>query len=108
ALEDRLKDGSETGDSMKKRLAPFIDAINQIEGLKATVVQDGAGRDIYRASVKVLERSAKDVIAALKEENPAIYTREYQANNGIIEFDIRAVNEQELEKIVCRLQKIME
>ncbi|MDT2597954.1 SelA-like pyridoxal phosphate-dependent enzyme, partial [Enterococcus dongliensis] len=40
--------------------------------------------------------------------NPAIYTREYQANNGIIEFDIRAVNEQELEKIVCRLQKIME
>ncbi len=107
ALEDRLANGSETGDSMKKRLAPFIEAINQIDGLKATVVQDGAGRDIYRASVKVLERSAKEVIAELKAEDPAIYTREYQANNGIIEFDIRAVNEEEMNKIVTRLKAIM-
>ncbi|MDT2643781.1 SelA-like pyridoxal phosphate-dependent enzyme, partial [Enterococcus dongliensis] len=39
--------------------------------------------------------------------NPAIYTREYQANNGIIEFDIRAVNEEEMNKIVTRLKAIM-
>lgn len=107
AVEDRLKYGSETGDSMKSRLAPFIEAMNQIDGLKATVVQDGAGRDIYRASVKVLDQSAKAVIAALKAEAPAIYTREYQANNGIIEFDIRAVNENEMEKIILRLREIM-
>lgn len=107
AVEDRLKHGSETGDSMKTRLAPFIEAMNQIDGLKATVVQDGAGRDIYRASVKVLDQSAKAVIAALKAEDPAIYTREYQANNGIIEFDIRAVNESEMEKIILRLREIM-
>ena len=47
------------------------------------------------------------MINALKVENPAIYTREYQANNGIIEFDIRAVNEEELGKIVTRLNEIM-
>jgi L-seryl-tRNA(Ser) seleniumtransferase len=47
------------------------------------------------------------VINALKAEKPAIYTREYQANNGIIEFDIRAVNEEELRKIVTRLNEIM-
>ncbi|WP_379945951.1 DgaE family pyridoxal phosphate-dependent ammonia lyase [Enterococcus devriesei] len=107
ALADRLENGSESGESMKQRLAPFISALNQISGLKATIVQDGAGRDIYRASVKLQERSAKEVIAALKTADPAIYTREYQANNGIIEFDIRAVDASELEKIITRLKEIM-
>jgi L-seryl-tRNA(Ser) seleniumtransferase len=37
-----------------------------------------------------------------------VYTREYQANNGIIEFDIRSVNTEEMKKIVTRLQQIME
>ncbi|WP_315305328.1 DgaE family pyridoxal phosphate-dependent ammonia lyase [Enterococcus devriesei] len=107
ALADRLENGSESGESMKQRLAPFISALNQISGLKATIVQDGAGRDIYRASVKLQEHSAKEVIAALKSADPAIYTREYQANNGIIEFDIRAVDASELEKIITRLKEIM-
>ncbi|MBU5360819.1 DgaE family pyridoxal phosphate-dependent ammonia lyase [Enterococcus raffinosus] len=107
ALEDRLQNGSESGESMKQRLLPFIEELNKIEGLEAKTVQDGAGRDIYRASVKVQNKSAKEVINALKAENPAIYTREYQANNGIIEFDIRAVNEEELGKIITRLNEIM-
>ena len=107
ALEDRLQNGSESGESMKQRLMPFIEELNKIEGLEAKTVQDGAGRDIYRASVKVQNKPATEVINALKVENPAIYTREYQANNGIIEFDIRAVNEEELGKIVTRLNEIM-
>lgn len=108
ALEDRLANGSETGESMKQRLVPFIDQLDQIESLEAKSVQDGAGRAIYRASVKVQNKSAFEVIEALKAEDPAIYTREYQANNGIIEFDIRAVNEAEMDKIVRRLREIME
>jgi L-seryl-tRNA(Ser) seleniumtransferase len=107
ALEDRLQNGSESGESMKQRLMPFIEELNKIEGLEAKTVQDGAGRDIYRASVKVQNKPATEVINALKAENPAIYTREYQANNGIIEFDIRAVNEEELGKIITRLNEIM-
>lgn len=107
ALEDRLQNGSESGESMKQRLLPFIEELNKIEGLEAKTVQDGAGRDIYRASVKVQNKPATEVINALKAEKPAIYTREYQANNGIIEFDIRAVNEEELGKIVTRLNEIM-
>jgi L-seryl-tRNA(Ser) seleniumtransferase len=107
ALEDRLQNGSESGESMKQRLMPFIEELNKIEGLEAKTVQDGAGRDIYRASVKVQNKPAIEVINALKAEKPAIYTREYQANNGIIEFDISAVNEEELIKIVTRLYEIM-
>jgi len=109
AIEDYLTNGSETGESMKNRLAPFIADLNQINHLNASIVQDGAGRDIYRASLKVSgPQSALEVIQALKNQNPAIYTREYQANNGIIEFDIRAVNSEEMAKITLRLKNIME
>lgn len=108
AIEDYLKNGSESGKSMIERLEPFVEAINQVDGLTAKIVQDGAGRDIYRASVKVNgAMTAKQVISKLKEETPAIYTREYQSNNGIIEFDIRSVSEEEMKRILLRLQEIM-
>lgn len=108
AVEDYLNKGSESGLAMKERLQPFIEQLNQIDRLEAKIVQDSAGREIYRASVKVSgDQSAKQVIKALKEKNPAIYTREYQANNGIIEFDIRSVNQQEMEKIIDRLKEIL-
>lgn len=109
AVADYLAQGSEDGEAMKARLAPFIDQVNAIDGLTATIVQDGAGREIYRASVTVSgKKTAKEVIAALKAQNPAVYTREYQANNGIIEFDIRSVNAEEMQKMANRLQEIME
>lgn len=109
AVEDYLAHGSESGEAMKQRLRPFITAVNQMDGLEAKIVQDSAGRDIFRGSVKVTgKKSAKEVIAELKKENPAIYTREYQANNGIIEFDVRSVNEQERDRISQRLKEIME
>lgn len=108
AVEDYLAHGSETGASMQERLQPFITKVNQLPHLEAKIVQDGAGRDIYRAAVKVSgPLSAKEVIAQLKAEDPAVYTREYQANNGIIEFDIRSVNASEMEKIATRLAAIM-
>ncbi|EPM7559752.1 DgaE family pyridoxal phosphate-dependent ammonia lyase [Enterococcus faecium] len=108
AVEDYLNKGSESGPAMKERLQPFIEQLNQINHLEAKIVQDSAGRAIYRASVKVSgDQSAKQVIKALKEKNPAIYTREYQANNGIIEFDIRSVSQQEMAKIIDRLKEIL-
>lgn len=108
AVEDYLKFGSETGESMQQRLQPFIAELNKISSIKATIVQDGAGRDIYRASIKIEgEKTARQVISELKEQSPAIYTREYQANNGIIEFDIRAVNKEEMNKISLRLKEIL-
>lgn len=107
AVTDYLEHGSESGESMKHRLQPFVEELNHIDHLSATIVQDPAGREIYRASVKISDRSAHSVIQALKEKNPAVYTRDYQANHGIIEFDIRSVNQEEMQKIIVRLQEIM-
>lgn len=109
AIEDYLKNGSESGQSMQARLTPFIESINEVNNLTAKIVQDGAGRDIYRASVQVSgDQTVKEVIAELKKKSPAVYTREYQANNGIIEFDIRSVDARELDLITTRLSEIME
>lgn len=108
AVEDYLVHGSEAGEAMKARLVPFVNQLNQIPNLQAAIVQDSAGREIYRASIKVTGNlTAKEVIQQLKTKSPAIYTREYQANNGIIELDIRAVNQAEMDKIVQRLQEIL-
>lgn len=109
AVDQYLDSGSESKESMLARLNPFIDALNLIPGIKAQCVQDGAGREIYRASVKVDSKlmNAHELIDRLKDGNTAVYTREYQANNGIIEFDIRSVNEDEMSVIVDKLKNVL-
>lgn len=109
AIESYLSQGPEQGAAMKARLMPFVEALNNIKDLNVTAVQDSAGRDIFRASVAVTKDSpydAKAITDQLKAGDPAIYTREYRANEGIIEFDIRAVNQAEMEQIVARLKEI--
>ncbi|MDR2832699.1 MAG: DgaE family pyridoxal phosphate-dependent ammonia lyase [Streptococcaceae bacterium] len=109
AVEDYLENGSETGESQKNRLTPFIEELNKMKQIQAQIIQDTAGRDIFRASMKVTGvKSAYQVIDELKANNPAIYTREYQANQGIIEFDIRSVDAAQMKQIVTRLTQIME
>lgn len=109
ALEDYVTNGSESGEAMKARLAPFVKALNEIPDVSCRSIQDGAGREIYRAEVTISgEKSASEVITELKAKSPAVYTRDYRSNNGIIEFDIRAVNEQEMLKITTRLSEIMQ
>lgn len=108
ALENFVKEGSESGQSMKERLRPFVAELNQFPELTAAIIQDGAGRDIYRAEVRVQGKvTAAEVIDQLKSQSPAIYTRDYRGNNGIIEFDVRAVTKQEMAKIIQRLQVIL-
>ncbi|MGX7417935.1 DgaE family pyridoxal phosphate-dependent ammonia lyase [Carnobacterium gallinarum] len=110
AIEQYVRDGSESGSAMQERLAPFIVALNEVPHITASVEQDPAGREIYRAKIQVEDSTkltAKEVISQLKEGNLAIYTREYRANNGIIEFDIRAVNTTEMAQIVARLKAIL-
>lgn len=110
AIENFLEDGAESGEKMQERMAPLISGLNEIPNLSAEIVQDAAGRDIYRASVKVGANSPKNAAAIateLKNGQPAIYTRDYQVNNEIIEIDVRAVNVTEMAQIVERFTEIL-
>lgn len=110
AIEDYLENGSETGESMKERIKPFIKKLNRIPTVNATIVKDLAGREIYRAKVSFsseLKIEAKEIVESLKSESPAIYVRDHQVNNGILEFDIRSVSNKEIDIIIDRLQNII-
>ncbi len=110
AIETYIVSDKESGEAQKIRLKPFILSLNEIVGLSASVVQDGAGREIFRAQLNIDKGiiTAFEVIEALKCGEVAVYTREYQANDNIIEFDIRAVNENEMNIITSKLKNIME
>lgn len=109
AIESYLTEGSETGESMKIRLAPFVNQLNQLKGIEATILQDPAGRDIYRAAITINheEKTALQVAEELKIGKLAIYTRDYQVNNGRLEFDIRQVNVTEMTEIINKLNEIL-
>ncbi|MFZ7132559.1 MAG: DgaE family pyridoxal phosphate-dependent ammonia lyase [Eubacteriales bacterium] len=81
--------------------------INLIDGLKATINKDEAGREIYRVSIKVNNGSAASLIKKLERGNPSIYTRNHYANVGIINIDPRPFNKGDEKLIVERLKRIM-
>lgn len=110
AIEHYLEVGPETGIHMKERLYPFLEQLNQIPTIEAKMVRDLAGREIYRAQVSFSGEStlnAREVMKQLKLGSPAIYVREHQVNNNLLEFDIRSVNEQEMDLIIQKLHVII-
>jgi len=108
AIAKYLEDGPESGDDMIKRLEPFVEKLSEIADMDVKIVQDGAGRQIYRADVKPTGKlSAAEICEQLRNGQTAIYAREYRVNEGIIEFDIRAVDSSEMDQIVSRLKEIV-
>lgn len=86
--------------------------INQIPGLSATMIQDEAGRDIYRSKVEinnnVSNKTAVDLDAKMREGSPSIHCRNYQLAQGILFFDTRPLVPGDKEIIVKRLKELME
>ncbi|MQS97458.1 DgaE family pyridoxal phosphate-dependent ammonia lyase [Companilactobacillus halodurans] len=108
AITKYLQDGPETGDSMIERLEPFVAELKKIPDFEVKVIQDAAGRQIYRAEVKPVGKlSAEQICDQLRNGKTAIYAREYRVNQGFIEFDIRAVDQSEMDQIVARLKEIV-
>lgn len=95
----------------KDELEAFAAEVNSIEGLKAGMIQDEAGRAIYRVRVTfdqtVYGMNAKQAASALAKRDPAIYTRDHQANEGMLSFDPRPLaSQEELQEIVQALREL--
>ena len=94
-------------------LKGFMEKINQIEGLSCKIIQDEAGRLIYRAKIdfdeKIYGMTAKEVAKALSQRNPAIYTRDHLANTGSLAIDPRPLTSiDELDEIYNSLRQLKE
>lgn len=77
----------------------------------ASLIQDEAGREIYRAKITFHKEtygySAKEMISRLQEGEYAVYTRDYQANIGSLAIVPRPLNSlDELEYIYKRISEI--
>ena len=111
AVEKYLSKKHLSLEQQKQRFSLFNEHINSIDGLSSRCVQDGAGRLIIRSEISFdenkLNMTARDISRKLKEGDIKIYTRDYRANEGKIEIDIRDVSDQELEIIENKLRKII-
>lgn len=98
AIEHYLNQPHLSMEEQAARLAGFHERMNALEGVKARCVQDGAGRAIIRSELSFTntKKNAQEIRDLLKQGTTAIYTRDYRANEGIIEIDIRDVSDAEL------------
>lgn len=108
AIEEYMRTPELTIEQQKERLKPFNDLLNQLDGVSAKCVQDGAGRPIIRSEITFTKKDAKEMCNLLKTGSVHIYTRDYKANLGQIEIDIRDVNDEELMMIYQRIQELVE
>lgn len=94
------------------RMEAFAKRVNEeVKGVSASIVQDEAGRAIYRAKLIVDEKqtgfTAYRLIHELENANPAIYTRNHYANLNIINVDPRPLLKGQENIIVNRLKEIL-
>lgn len=84
--------------------------IGELAGVTVKIVQDEAGREIFRARVMIDESEAPftalEVVDKLAEGEPAIFTRDYHANVGHIDLDARPLLPGDAEAIVQKFQEI--
>jgi D-glucosaminate-6-phosphate ammonia-lyase len=93
------------------RMNWLIQELATIPGIKGALVQDEAGRAIYRAQLTIDEKltgiSAAALVKNLEAGNPAIYTRNYYANIGIINIDPRPLLLDQEKVIASRICEII-
>jgi L-seryl-tRNA(Ser) seleniumtransferase len=86
-------------------------ALNQLPGIRVAIVQDEAGRTIYRGRVQVDPKqagiTAKELVEGLQQGEIAIYTRDYGVKQGYFDIDPRPLLGDDLQVIVDSIHKLI-
>lgn len=85
--------------------------LSEMKGLKVIIVQDEAGRAIFRARIQIdpeqAGTTAKEVVTGLKSGEIAIYTRDYGVRQGYFDIDPRPLQGDDIEVIAAQIRKIV-
>ncbi|MDQ0916638.1 DgaE family pyridoxal phosphate-dependent ammonia lyase [Paenibacillus sp. V4I5] len=85
--------------------------LSEIKGLKVTIVQDEAGRAIFRARIQIdpeqAGTTAKEVVTGLQSGEIAIYTRDYGVRQGYFDIDPRPLQGDDIEVIAAQIRKLV-
>ncbi len=112
ALEEYVVFDNRNSKSKQAAILHKLEYLNSITGIDVVVHADEAGRAIKRARIHIDEHAAAQdaayVVRALKEGEVAVYTRDYQVNNGYFDIDPRSLDEEDAQYIIDRMEQIME
>jgi L-seryl-tRNA(Ser) seleniumtransferase len=101
------KDNSEK----EKASLEVLKSLDSIDGVKVTIVQDEAGRAIFRARIHIdpaiAQITAKEVNDKLRNGNIAIYTRDYGIRQGFFDIDPRPLQGDDIQVIKETLKAIL-
>lgn len=96
----------------KQIVSEIIEELKDVKGLTVTMVKDGAGRMIYRAEIKVDKEvckiDARTLDQLLKKGKTIIYTRNHNANLGVLQLDPRPMQEEDALIVCTRIKEILE
>ncbi|MDQ0897215.1 DgaE family pyridoxal phosphate-dependent ammonia lyase [Paenibacillus sp. V4I7] len=85
--------------------------LSEMKGLKVTIVQDEAGRAIFRARIQIdpeqAGTTAKEVVTGLQSGEIAIYTRDYGVRQGYFDIDPRPLQGDDIEVIAAQIRKLV-
>lgn len=95
----------------EKETLQVLMPLNEIEGVRVTIVQDEAGRAIYRARIQIDSQqtttTAKDVVTGLRDGEIAIYTRDYGVKQGYFDIDPRPLLNDDIQVIQSTIRALV-
>jgi len=108
---DRYQSKIDDSRGQRNRMNWLINELADVPGIKGEISQDEAGRAIYRGQLTIDEKiagiNAATLAKKLEAGNPAIYTRNYYANIGMIHIDPRPLLLDQEKVIASRIRQIM-
>ncbi|NOU70103.1 DgaE family pyridoxal phosphate-dependent ammonia lyase [Paenibacillus sp. LMG 31458] len=85
--------------------------LSELKGVKVNIVQDEAGRAIFRARIQIdpeqAGTTAKEVVTGLQSGEIAIYTRDYGVKQGYFDIDPRPLQGDDIEVIAAQIRKLV-
>ncbi|WP_020619053.1 DgaE family pyridoxal phosphate-dependent ammonia lyase [Paenibacillus daejeonensis] len=95
----------------EKAALAALNVLGELPGVSVSIVQDEAGRAIFRGRIKIDEaqagKSARTVNAELQGGDIAVYTRDYGLAQGYFDLDPRSLQGDDLQVIITRIQDII-
>lgn len=109
ALEE-YQDKADNSEREKQTLEA-LQALDRLPGVSVRIVQDEAGRSIFRGRVQIDPSlagvDAKKMNDQLREGVIAVYTRDYGVKQGYFDIDPRSLQGDDLPVIVSRIHEIV-
>lgn len=105
------KDNNLEVDRQKNIVNKILYKLKDIQGITGKMVQDEAGRQIYRAQLQVNEEilgfDCLELVRRLKEGSTKIYARDHFANIGKLSLDVRSIDEEDIDEIILKLKNVI-